>query len=233
AGEIPPVLVDEIADAEEDLRPPRQRRRAPARECVLRGPNSRVDLLGGGEVDLARQAAGRGVVDRPAPAGRPGDAAAADPVIDGLPQLRAAAGGARLCDLRHRDPPLSVSWASLADRHDTPGSAVGRPTGKTTGRFFGSTQTVRQPATIARQTSCSARSGPTTGASRHVAATRARTKAQPPNATRKARPSRGIGRNRRTTTTTSRTRSVAIASYICEGCDGIAAPSEAQARSPT
>ena len=76
------VLVDELADREEELGPLRERDRAPGLEGLLRGLNRGVDLLDRREVELARLPAGRRVVDGArAPRGS-GDAAAADPVAD-------------------------------------------------------------------------------------------------------------------------------------------------------
>ena len=56
------------------------------------GGNGRVDLLDRGEVDLARDLAGGGVVDRPAAAARARHAGSVDPVVDPLQPGR--------CDLR-------------------------------------------------------------------------------------------------------------------------------------
>ena len=64
-GEVLAVRVEELADAEEELGAPRDRERAPGRECRLRRLNGEVDLLGGGEVDGAGLNAGRRVVDGP------------------------------------------------------------------------------------------------------------------------------------------------------------------------
>ena len=47
------VLVDQVPDAEHDLGALGERRRAPGREGRLGGRDRRVDLVDGGEVDLA------------------------------------------------------------------------------------------------------------------------------------------------------------------------------------
>ena len=68
AREVVAVLVDELADAEEELGAARERERAPGGEGAPRGLDGGVDLLDGREVDGARLLAGRGVVDRAAAA---------------------------------------------------------------------------------------------------------------------------------------------------------------------
>src|SRR2546423_15199934 len=57
------MLVDELADAEEELGAPRERDRAPGGEGTLRSLDGPVDLLDAGEVDLAGLDAGGRVVD--------------------------------------------------------------------------------------------------------------------------------------------------------------------------
>ena len=81
-GERVAPLVEELADAEEELRLARERRRAPGGERRLRGLDGGVDLLDRGEVDRAGLRSGRGVEDRTAATGRAVDATPADPVGD-------------------------------------------------------------------------------------------------------------------------------------------------------
>ena len=83
-GDLVAMLLDQVADAEEDLRALADRGGAPAGESGLRGRDGRIDLLDRGEVDAARQAPGRGVVDGAAAAGRALDEGSADPVVDAL-----------------------------------------------------------------------------------------------------------------------------------------------------
>ena len=73
------VLVDELADPEEELGAARQRQRAPGGERLLRGRDRLVDLLDRREVDLARLLAGRRVEDGAVAARRP---------LDGLPPIQ-------------------------------------------------------------------------------------------------------------------------------------------------
>ena len=54
ARDLLAALVDELADAEDELGATRQRHRAPGGERVARGRDGRVHLLDGREVDLAR-----------------------------------------------------------------------------------------------------------------------------------------------------------------------------------
>src|SRR5262249_9374198 len=82
ACEVLGMVVDELADAEEDVRAARERHRAPARERALRRLDCSVDLLDAREVDLAALLAGRGVVDGAAAAGGALDPLAVDPVRD-------------------------------------------------------------------------------------------------------------------------------------------------------
>ena len=76
------ALIDEVANAEEDRRPLRQRHRAPRRKRLLRRLDGPVDLLDRRKVDGARLHAPGRVVDRPAAPRRAFDDAAADPVAD-------------------------------------------------------------------------------------------------------------------------------------------------------
>jgi hypothetical protein len=103
AGDLGAMLVDEVADAEEDLGAPREGGGAPLREGFGGRSDGGVDLLDGGEVDLTREPAGGGLPDRPVPAGGSGHAPAADPMIDplGARRRRLATRCLRLCDLRH------------------------------------------------------------------------------------------------------------------------------------
>ena len=74
------MVVEELADAEEELGAARERHAPPALERALRGLDGRVDLLDGREVDLAALLAGRRVVDGAAAPRRALDALAVDPV---------------------------------------------------------------------------------------------------------------------------------------------------------
>ena len=78
------MLVDEIADAEEDRRALRERDGPPCSERFPRGLNSAIDLFGRREVDHAGLPAERRVVHRPTPPRFALDAAAADPMADPL-----------------------------------------------------------------------------------------------------------------------------------------------------
>ena len=109
ARDLLAAVVDELADAEEDLRALRERRRAPGGEGRGGGRDGRVHLLDGGERDLLRLLAGGRVVDGAAAAGRPRHARAADPVAD-LPQL------ARIALWRALSRPRSSPW-SVARYH--------------------------------------------------------------------------------------------------------------------
>src|SRR5439155_5537641 len=80
--EILPVGVEELADAEEELRALRDREGAPRRERRLRRLDGGIDVFDAREIDGARLDAGRGVEDGTAPAGSPLAAGAADPVVD-------------------------------------------------------------------------------------------------------------------------------------------------------
>ena len=81
-GDLLATVVDELANPEQELGALRQRDGAPGGERRLRRLHGRIDLLHGGEVDLAGLASQRRVVDGPAAAGRAGHALAADPVGD-------------------------------------------------------------------------------------------------------------------------------------------------------
>ena len=50
-GDLLAVLIDEVADAEHDLRPLRKGRRAPRGKAAGGGGHGRVDLFGRGEID--------------------------------------------------------------------------------------------------------------------------------------------------------------------------------------
>ncbi len=106
AGDVLAARVDELADPEHDLRPPRERERAPGRERGLRRGHRPVDLLDRGEVDLAGLPSGGRVVDGAAAAGLSGHAPAADPVVD-PGDLRARSNAVLLHELRHLCPPSS------------------------------------------------------------------------------------------------------------------------------
>src|SRR5207249_3924595 len=62
AGEVLAMVVDELADPEEELRAARQRNRSPGREGSLRRGDRGADLLDRGEVDLGGLPAGGRVV---------------------------------------------------------------------------------------------------------------------------------------------------------------------------
>src|SRR5207248_2001688 len=81
-GDLGPVPVDEVADAEEELRAAGERERTPLRKGPLRGLDGAIDLLDRREVDLGGLLAGRRVVDRPAAPGLTCYARSADPVVD-------------------------------------------------------------------------------------------------------------------------------------------------------
>ena len=83
-GEIGPMPVDELAEAEEHLGPLRQRGRPPRGERTRRFLDGRIHLLGRSQVDLARLGAGGRVVDGSGAAGRAGRDLPADPVRDAL-----------------------------------------------------------------------------------------------------------------------------------------------------
>ena len=87
AREVVAVLVDELVDAEEELRALRERPVAPRRVGGRRRRDRAVELLDRREGDLARLLARRRVVDGAIPAGLAPDALSADPVADRL-QLR-------------------------------------------------------------------------------------------------------------------------------------------------
>ena len=98
AREVVVVVVDELADAEEDLGAARERERAPPREGALRSPDGRVDLLDRGEVDLAGLDASCRVQD---------GAAAARPALYALPSIR--------CEIRITSPlRSSVNWSATS-----------------------------------------------------------------------------------------------------------------------
>jgi hypothetical protein len=99
--DLAPMRLDQVPDPEHDLGPLRQRRRAPAWEGGLCGGHRGVDLLDRGEVDLARDRAGRRVEHV---AAAPGGTRHA-PTVDPVRHDRARRGGTlrhRLCDLGHR-----------------------------------------------------------------------------------------------------------------------------------
>ncbi len=82
-GELGATRVHEVPDAEHDLGALRDRRRAPGRECGLRGRDRAVDLFDAREVD-ARACTSRGRVIHRAPSDRsvPATIDATDPVAD-------------------------------------------------------------------------------------------------------------------------------------------------------
>ena len=81
-GHVVPPLVEQLADAEEELRPLGQRGAAPGGEGFARGLDGGVNLLDAREVDGPGLAAGRRVVDRAAAAGTALHPASPDPVRD-------------------------------------------------------------------------------------------------------------------------------------------------------
>ena len=89
------MLLHEVPDAEHDLGPPADARRAPGRERRVRRGHRRVDLLDGGEVDLrARPARSPGC--RPVRCGRTCPATNA-PLIQWLTRSCALAASAGTC----------------------------------------------------------------------------------------------------------------------------------------
>src|SRR5262249_40237672 len=93
-GDVAAMLVDQLADLEEQLGAARERDLAPGNERLLRRLDGGVDLLDRREVDRPRLLTGRGVPDGAAPPGRSLDALASDPVVDRL-------HGGRCDRLRH------------------------------------------------------------------------------------------------------------------------------------
>ena len=88
------VLVDRLADPEQDVGALAERGRAPADEGLLRDLDRGVDLVDAREVDLVGLLAGGGVEDGAAAARLPGHGLAADPVAEAFHryQLPARAG---------------------------------------------------------------------------------------------------------------------------------------------
>ena len=115
--ELVAVLVDELADAEEELRALRERDRAPGREGRLRGRDGAVDLLDRREVDLGCLLAGGRVEDAAAAARLPGHGPAVDPVADPLHVAWPAARGADATSVIEsslvRDPRVSRQMATV------------------------------------------------------------------------------------------------------------------------
>jgi len=104
--DLAPVGVHQVPDPEHDLGALRQRGRAPRRERGPGGCDGGIDLLDRREIDLAGSFAGRGIEHDATPAGRTGDAAAADPVRHDLAHWlrgsrRATAARRGLGDLGH------------------------------------------------------------------------------------------------------------------------------------
>jgi hypothetical protein len=87
-AELGGVLLEQVPEAEEDVRAPGQRRVPPAREGLGGGRDGEVDLLRGGERDLRLLAPGGRVLHRCRAAGGAGRALAADPVLDPAHQTR-------------------------------------------------------------------------------------------------------------------------------------------------
>ena len=101
-GDFGPVLVDEIADLEQDLGAARERGRSPGREGGLGGRDGFANLFGRGELHFPREPAPGGVVHRAGSTGRARHALAADPVADSFgARRRGLASRLSLCDLRH------------------------------------------------------------------------------------------------------------------------------------
>ena len=82
ARDVVAVLVEQRADAEEELGAARQRERAPGGEGGPRGRDRSVDLLGRREVDLGLDSARGRVVDRARTARPARDDGSVDPVAD-------------------------------------------------------------------------------------------------------------------------------------------------------
>ena len=102
--ELVAVRLDEVADPEHDLGPLRQRRRPPGREGRPGLGHGRPDLGRGGEIDVAGQPAGRGIVDRALPTRCAGDGPSADPVADAFGGRGVGMADAGRGDLCHRGP---------------------------------------------------------------------------------------------------------------------------------
>src|SRR5262249_41638587 len=107
-GQVVAMLVEELADAEEELGPLRNRQRAPGGEGCLRSLDGEIDLLGRREVDRAGLRAGRRVEDLPDPSRSALVAAAANAVVDRLHGLR------RVNQFGHLSPPPSPSRQRIA-----------------------------------------------------------------------------------------------------------------------
>ena len=87
ACDVLAVVVEELADGEEEGRAPRKRHRAPRGKRLARRLHREVDLLASREVDLTGLPAERRVVDRPTPPRLSFDDSATDPVADALDVL--------------------------------------------------------------------------------------------------------------------------------------------------
>ncbi len=83
-GKLARVAVEQIAEAEHHAGSDQGRRRGPSRERRLRRPNGGIDVLAPGERHLARDLAGRRVVDVAAAAALARGASAVDDMGDGL-----------------------------------------------------------------------------------------------------------------------------------------------------
>ena len=121
------VLLDQVPDAEHDLGPPRERRRAPGGERRLRRGDGRPHLLDRREVDVLGDRARGGVVDRTLATRGAGHDATVDPVADPSRGRGPVPGRARLCDLRHgrsspATPPRAASAHVSSNPEDTPSS---------------------------------------------------------------------------------------------------------------
>jgi len=97
------LVVQELADREEELGAPGERHRPPGRERLLRGLDRLVDLLDRREIDRPRLLPRRRVEHRAGAAGLPRIGAAGDPVIDRLDCCRG------VDDIGHGDPPRVVT----------------------------------------------------------------------------------------------------------------------------
>ncbi len=126
------VGVHEVPDAEHDLGPLRERRRAPAGKGSLCGADGGVHLLGRGEINLAGELARCRVVDGALATRTTGDRLAADPVMDSIDAgSRRFRARPRLDDLGHGSNLNALAGRALEAPGRPQGYSVppGRPAG--------------------------------------------------------------------------------------------------------
>ncbi len=174
-----------------------------AGKAALAAADRRRDLVDRREVDVPRDPAGRGVVDRPLAPGRPGDRPTADPVADATRRRAVRGGGARLCDLCHRSI-LSVEGPTILlvargparrrpvrtavgsagrarpGRARSASAAAARPRPGSRRRIVRMTNATPQPTAMASAMRPPAFSPAATTGSRHVVETAARARAHSP-----------------------------------------------------